>query len=91
MSRRLSLKHLIDVTRLHFRIFPERISVTCKFLIPFTICTSNIVTDSPVFPYLYVHPVAPAALDKNQEVEPAAMYNSKSHLELGTRYPYLCL
>jgi hypothetical protein len=61
------------------------ISVTCKFFIPFSICAFNLVTDSLVFPYFCVHLPPLAARDIKEEVQPANMYNSKSHLELGTQ------
>ena len=60
-------------------------SVTCKLLIPFSNCASNLVADSLVFPYFCVHP------HTKQEAEASNTYNSKSHLDLGTQYPSLGL
>jgi hypothetical protein len=65
--------------------------MACKLLIPFSICASNLVADSLVFPYFYIHLPPPAALDIKHEIEPSDTYNSKSHLGLGTQYASLGL
>jgi hypothetical protein len=71
-----------------YRVVQLRRPVSCLYL---SLCAPNLVADSLIFPYLCIHLPPPVALDIKQGVEPANLYKSKGHTELGTQTPSLGL
>ncbi|KAI0304126.1 hypothetical protein BC826DRAFT_1101019 [Russula brevipes] len=94
-----------DATRLHFKIFPERIYAKEESTVPNGHLQSRLKLTSlqfesgyptlaiypPVYPYLSMYPPLPTDLAARQEAEPSLTHSSYSHVKSGTQYPYFDL